>query len=111
MSTTFPFARPADDAAASTAERTQRFGLLLAALLLTILVQGASPPGDPQRVAVSVLVGATLVLSLRVGEARARIVRAAAVLAVALAAATLIQAITGHVSLLAAAISNGLLVL
>jgi len=111
MSATIPFPVPAKRAAASPAARAQRFGLLLVALLATILVQGASTPGDVQRVVVSALVGATLVLALRVGEARRSIVLGGLVLAFALACATIVQAITGHVGVLSTAICDALLVM
>jgi hypothetical protein len=94
----------------AAAESRQRYGLLLAALVLTLLLQGMLPAGAIQQVVVSALVGATLVLALRASEVREVFVRLAAAGAVALVLATLAQAVFGHVDLLSTALANAVLV-
>ena len=108
MSATVSF--PAQTAAAARKTPGQRFGLLLVALLATLLVQGAAPAGDVQRVIVSALIGATLVLALRVGRARRWLVHAAMLVASVLVVTTAVEAAAGRVDALSTAIANGMLV-
>src|SRR2546423_15504736 len=90
MSATVQF--PVHAAAPAQDMPRPRFGLLLVALLATLVVQGAAPVGDLQRVIVSALVGATLVLALRVGNARSWLLGAAVIAPAALVVATSIEA-------------------
>ena len=48
------------------------YGLLLATVLASVAVQGAAPPGEVQQIVVSVLLGASLVLAVRVARGRSR---------------------------------------
>jgi hypothetical protein len=101
---------PAMAVAQAAAERRQRYGILLIALLLTLLAQGMLPAGDVQRVVAASLLGTTLLLALRASHVRARWVRAAAVVSIAVVAMTVVQALTGHVDVLTTSIANALLV-
>ena len=92
------------------AERRQRYGLLLGALLATLLAQGMLPPGDAERIATSVLLGATLVFALRASDVRPRLVRLAALVSMIVVTATVIDAATGDVDLLTSSLANALLV-
>jgi hypothetical protein len=56
--------------------------VLLFATFLSLGVQGMAPPGDVQRIVVTALAGATLLLALRAAEMRPPLIRAAAVGAV-----------------------------
>jgi hypothetical protein len=94
----------------TAAESRQRYGLLLAALVLTLLLQGMLPAGAVQQILVSALVGGTLVLALRASEVRALFIRLAAAGAVALVLATLVEAAVANVNLLSTALANALLV-
>ena len=109
MSATVPF--PVHAAAPAQDMPRPRFGLLLVALLATLVVQGAAPVGDLQRVIVSALVGATLVLALRVGNARSWLLGAAVIAAAALVVATSIEAAAaGGNATLSTSVANALLV-
>ena len=59
------------------------YGLLLATVLATVAVQGAAPPGDVQQIAVSVLLGGSLVLAVRVARVKPGLMRLAIALALA----------------------------
>src|SRR2546423_13718676 len=109
MSATVQF--PVHAAAPAQDMPRPRFGLLLVALLATLVVQGAAPVGDLQRVIVSALVGATLVLALRVGNARSWLLGAAVIAAAALVVATSIEAAAaGGNATLSTSVANALLV-
>src|SRR3954447_1480200 len=101
---------PAGDTAAAAAHRRQRYGLLLLALLAALLVQGMAPPGKVQQVLTSALLGATLLLALRVSHVRPALFRAAAVVTVALVCVTAVQAVAGEVNVLSTSLANALLV-
>src|SRR4051812_30163925 len=101
---------PAGDTAAAAAHRRQRFGVLLLALLAALLVQGMAPAGRVQQVLTSALLGATLLLALRVSHVRPSLFRLAAVATTALVCATAVQAAAGDVNVLLTNLSNALLV-
>ena len=76
----------------------RRYGLLLVATVLSLIVQGSVPPGPVQQVVVIALGGASLLLALRAAEAPPNALRAAAVLAVAALAVGVVNAAGGDVS-------------
>jgi hypothetical protein len=88
----------------------QRYGLLLAAVVVSFAVQGIVPGGDWQEVLVTALVGTTLVLALRAGEVDPRLVAGAAAVAAILVALVAVLAATGHASDRVARLADGLLV-
>src|SRR6516165_3869162 len=59
----------------SSSERRKRFGVLLTAIIIGFAVQGIATPSRWEQFFVSVLLALTLLLSLRVAEARAVVVR------------------------------------
>ena len=73
------------------------YGVLLTAVLATVAVQGAAPPGEVQQIAVSVLLGIDLVLAVRIARGHERLVRLAVVLAVAGVAVNLVRSLGGVV--------------
>jgi Ion channel len=75
----------------------RRYGLLLVCALLLLAVQGVVDPGGLQRVAVTALAGASLLLALRAAELGPRVLAAAAVIAVAAFAASIVNAAGGVV--------------
>jgi hypothetical protein len=79
------------------AEARRRFGLLLAATLLSLGVQGIVPPGDAQRVLVSALAGLSIFLAFRAAQISHHWVRAAGLLALAVVAVAIIRATAGGV--------------
>jgi hypothetical protein len=58
----------------------QRYGLLLLATVLSLGVQGIVPPGDLQRVLVTALAGASLLLAFRAADLSPRLIASAAAL-------------------------------
>jgi hypothetical protein len=88
----------------------QRYGLLLAALVVSFAVQGIVPGGAWQEVLVTALVGVTLVLALRAAEVDPRLVTAAAAVAVILLVLVAVPAAAGHASDKVARLADGLLV-
>ena len=94
----------------AAAERRQRYGLLLIALLLTLLAQGMLPPGEVQDILATTLLGATLVLALRTSDVRRSWLVVAAVLAALMVLQTVVLAVAGHVDSLSTSLANALLV-
>lgn len=87
-----------------------RFGLLLSAIVTVFAVQGVATPGRWEEVIVSALLGATLVLALRVAEARPRVLRPIAGVAVLLVVFSAGEAIAGNQQGVAVRVANLLLV-
>ena len=71
------------------------YGLLLATVLASVAVQGAAPPGDVQQIVVSVLLGASLVLAVRVARVKPGVMRLAVALACAGVAVNLVKSLGG----------------
>jgi hypothetical protein len=88
-----------------------RYGLLLAALVVSFAVQGIVPGGAWQEVLVTALLGTTLVLALRAGDVDERLVAVAVAVAVVLVGVVAILAAAGHASDGVARLAGGLLVL
>ena len=88
----------------------ERYGLLLAALVVLFLVQGIAPGGPWQEVLITALSASTLVLALQAGEASLGIVRLAVVFGAILVATVAALAITGTTNTGAARLASGLLV-
>jgi hypothetical protein len=96
---------------AETVASTRRYLILLALILTAFVIQGVVvDPSGFSLTLLTALLGATLVLSLRVGGIIAPIRHAAAALAVLLVLATAVQALTGGVDDGALRLSNALLV-
>jgi hypothetical protein len=94
----------------SSAERRTRFGLLLLAISAAFAVQGITDEGRWQELVVSVLLATTLVLAVWVAEPRPSLLRGTAVVASALVALSVIEALTGHGTGLVPGVANLLLV-
>ena len=69
------------------------YGLLLATVLACVAVQGAAPPGEVQQIVVSVLLGASLVLAVRVARVKPGLMRLAVALAIAGVAVNLLKSL------------------
>jgi hypothetical protein len=85
-----------------------RYGLLLVATVLSLGVQGAVPPTALQRVVVTVLAGAAMLLAFRAARLAPRLLAGAAVVAVAAVAVSVLQAVAGEVGDGAARAMNAL---
>ena len=70
------------------------YGLLLAAVLASVAVQGAAPPGKVQQIVVSLLLGASLVLAVLVARVRPHLLRLAIAFAAAGVAVNIVEAFT-----------------
>ena len=90
----------------------ERFGLLLAAILLSVLAEGTLPQSEWKQALVTVLLGGTLLLAFAAASMpRRRLRRVAAVVAAAVAAVLVALVVgNGHVITGVVAIANGLLV-
>jgi hypothetical protein len=88
----------------------QRYGLLLAALVASFMVQGIVPGGPWQEVFVTALSGTTLVLALRAGEVDRRVVAITAGVAGLLLIVVAVLAAAGHANDQVARLADGLLV-
>ncbi len=87
------------------------YAWLLAMLATVFLVEGVvAKPSDFVRVVLTGLIATTTVLALHVAHARRAVRTAGAVLAVALVATTLIEAVTGNVDDATVALANAFLV-
>jgi hypothetical protein len=88
---------PEGAAPALSPRRRQRYVLLLLCVLCLLALQGVAAPGDLQRVAVTALSGASLLLALRAADVTAPILVPAAVLAIAGLILSVVQAVAGGV--------------
>jgi hypothetical protein len=93
-----------------TADRRDRYGVLLLAVIAAFAVQGIASPGPWEQVAVSVLLAATLIVALWASDAEPRAMRPAQLLALGLIVASVAEAATGQVDGAATRIANLLLV-
>jgi hypothetical protein len=91
-------------------EQWPRYGLLLAAVTASVLVQGAVEPSGAQQVVVSALLGASLLLAFRVARVARPLFAVAGGLAVASLALSLVEAFTGDIATGEGRLMNALLV-
>ena len=104
------FAAQRNDAA-SARERRERFGLVLAGLVLAFAIQGVAEPGPWEQVLVSALLATTLLLAFWAADIRPALMRLATAIALLMVAVSVFGAATGHVDSAAARLSNLLLVI
>ena len=102
-----PADRPREEA---DVRRRERYGLLLAAIVLAFAVQGIASTGQVEQIIVSGLLGATLLLSLWCAEAKPIVMRVAAVAVVAVVVASIIETVVGTPGGGATRAANALLV-
>jgi hypothetical protein len=90
----------------------QRYGLLLAFLVASFVVQGTAPQGDVWRALVTILLGGSLILAFRAANMPARRLRVAAVVIAGIVASALLALLAGRgrLELGLAAVANALLV-
>jgi hypothetical protein len=88
----------------------RRYGLLLVATLGSLALQGISPAGAVQQVAVSALSAVSVLLALNAAEISKRLLRLAAALAVAVFAVTVARVTAGGIDEGAARAANAALV-
>jgi Ion channel len=91
--------------------RRERYGLLLAATVVAFVVQGVATPGPWEAVVVSALLGATLMIALWAADAKPGVTRVAMVVAVAVVAFSIVEAVAGDVNAAAPRLANLLLVI
>jgi hypothetical protein len=90
--------------------RRERYGLLLIATAAAFVVQGVATPGPWEAVVVSALLGATLMIALWAADAKPGVSRVAAVIAVAVVAFSIVEAVAGDAEGAAPRLANLLLV-
>jgi hypothetical protein len=98
------------DAAPTTHQRRERFGLLLGAIVIAFAIQGIASPSEWQEVAISVLLGATLLLALWAADAKATVRWLAAAIVAAVISIAVVEAVNGNPSGGAMRVANALLV-
>ena len=98
--------------AAADRRARERYGLLLAVLIASFVVQGTAPTSDVWRAVVTVLLGAALILAFLAADMPARRLRIAALLVVVVVGAALVSLLIGlsEAELGFTAIANALLV-
>jgi hypothetical protein len=98
--------------AAADRRARERYGLLLAVLIASFVVQGTAPTSDLWRGVVTVLLGAALILAFLAADMPARRLRIAALLVVVVVGAALVSLLIGlsEAELGFTAIANALLV-
>jgi hypothetical protein len=90
-------------------DRRERYGLLLAAILVAFALQGIATPAPWEQVVVTVLLAGTLLLALWAADARPIVMRLALVVDIAIVAVAIVEAASGHVDSSAARVANTLL--
>ncbi len=99
------------DAPGSVTRRLrERYGLLLAAIVVTFAIQGIATPGGAEQIIVCVLLGITLLLALWATDTRRRYMVPAMVLVVLVGIASVVQALNGEIDGAATRVANALLV-
>jgi hypothetical protein len=93
------------------AERRERYGLLLLAIIASFGFQGIASPGDWQQVVITALLATTLVLALWAAQSRTWIMRLAITVGAALVVFSIVEAATGHTGGAGTRLANMLLVL
>jgi 4-amino-4-deoxy-L-arabinose transferase-like glycosyltransferase len=88
----------------------ERYGLLLASLVVLFLVQGIAPGGPWQEVLITALSASTLVLALQAGEVSLPLVRLAIFAGAILVTAVAALALTDTTNTGAARVASGLLI-
>jgi hypothetical protein len=96
---------------ASAVGGRERYGLLLAAIVVAFALQGVAAPDQAEEIIISSLLGVTLLLSLWCAEARPIIVRVAALVVAALILVSILETILGTPGGGAVRVTNALLVL
>jgi hypothetical protein len=95
----------------ATRRLRERYGLLLGAIVAAFAVQGIATPGSVEQIAVSALLGVTLLLALRAADSKPRIVRPAVAVVILTLIASVVQAINGEIDGTATRAANAFLVL
>src|SRR6059058_2132197 len=92
------------------ANRRERYGLLLGAILGSFGMQGIAAPGRWQQIVITALLATTLVLALWAANARRSVMRAALGVAVLLVVFSIVEAASGNVAGAGTRLANLLLV-
>lgn len=102
-------AEPAPDEASYTAS-TQRYGLLLLLVLCAFAIEGVAAPGAGWQIALSVVLGAAVMVALWAAEAPRKITRPIAAIVLGLLAFTVVEVASGSADGAATRIATGILV-
>jgi hypothetical protein len=92
------------------AQRRERYGLLMLAILASFGFQGIANPGKWQEIVITALLATTLVLALWAANARTWVIRLAIAVATLLVAFSVVEALNGHTGGAGTRIANLLLV-
>jgi Ion channel len=100
----------ANDSREASRERRARYGLLLLAIVASFALQGIATPGKVEQILITALLATTLLLALWAANASPLVMRSMLVVAVAVVAFSVVEAVTGHVAGAGTRIANMLLV-
>lgn len=89
----------------------ERYGELLAAILLSFLFQGIAKPGRWEQIVITVLLAITLVLAFRAANAKPVVMRAVVAVAVVVLIFSAVDSFTGDVASAPSRVANLLLIL
>jgi len=101
---------PSDQPASNARRLRERYGLLLGAIVVTFAVQGIATPSSAEQIAVSTLLGLTLLLSLWATGAKPRVMRPATAFVAVVVLASIAAAINGEIDSAATRAANAVLV-
>jgi hypothetical protein len=90
--------------------RRERYGLLLAAIVVAFALQGVSTPTEGEQIFISLLLGLILLLAAWTAEAKPWVMRLTAALVVALVVAGVVEAVNGAPGQGATRVESALLV-
>jgi Ion channel len=91
-------------------QRRERYGVLLGSIVIAFGFQGVAGSGTWEQILISILLGGSLLLALRVAEVKPRVMRPAVAIVVVLILASVIEAFAGTIDGAASRIANALLV-
>ena len=91
-------------------DQRRRYALLLGAIVVVFWIEGISEPSAFEQVAVSVLLGATLLFALWAAQARPSVMRGVAIVVAAIVVASVAEAAAGNVDAAATRLMNAALV-
>jgi hypothetical protein len=99
-----------EESGTKTRRLRERYGLLLAAIVVTFAVQGIANPSATEQIAVCLLLGVTLLLALWATDTRTRVMLPATIFVAVVVLASVVQALNGEIDGVPTRAANALLV-
>jgi hypothetical protein len=99
-----------EESGTKTRRLRERYGLLLAAIVVTFAVQGIANPSATEQIAVCLLLGVTLLLALWATDTSTRVMLPATIFVAVVVIASVVQALNGEIDGVPTRAANALLV-